>query len=527
MPPPPTRGAAPGYSAQHIRGPPASGAGRGRGQMSPPTASYGPGHPAQHTPGQPAPGAGRGRSQMPPPMTAYGVRPTQSTGDLAAGYQHGFQNPPAPRQTQQQRGTHSTGDLRALGNPAAFPALAPSASSKNLRAYGPGTGPEIREIPPHGSHSRSSSTVQPPPRPLSYNNMRGIHHFQRDLDKQKMERCSRCSEEWLDMELEGGICKRCRKLDTPGSNPAHFFSNENLLEPSCVDLPPLSEIKEQLIAAAQAVVSVRLVRGPESRFQGYVVHAVRENVWIPKKLPVASDELEQVVIVPKGFDGDDDYRQQFADVFVVRPNVLRQRLEYLIQHNPFYRNVSIDHAALQDYAPGGEDIMDRFLVCREDREFPSGPAMVPPETRMAPDVVSFRVQPSSPKVEVRLGFPVAEFTKFPLVSRAFPSLFPNGDAEFVLPRPRPISWPDYVEHLLKHSDKRFIRHPSFRHTLYNLSFQRQARSRAEFYANQHEDGVKWTLEDLQTAILDDTPTNNTLLNSVLYQAESLQGSQPF
>lgn len=209
------------------------------------------------------------------------------------------------------------------------------------------------------------------------------------------------------MELEGGICKRCRKLDTPGSNPAHFFSNENLLEPSCVDLPPLSEIEEQLIAAAQAVVSVRLVRGPESRFQGYVVHAVRENVWIPKKLPVASDELEQVVIVPKGFDGDDDYRQQFADVFVVRPNVLRQRLEYLIQHNPFYRNVSIDHAALQDYAPGGEDIMDRFLVCREDREFPSGPAMVPPETRMAPDVISFRVQPSSPKVEVRLGFPVA------------------------------------------------------------------------------------------------------------------------
>lgn len=52
--------------------------------------------------------------------------------------------------------------------------------------------------------------------------------------------------------------------------------------------------------------------------------------------------------------------------------------------------------------------------------------------------------------------PLSEFNRGQaLLSWAFPSLFPNGDAEFVTPRPRGIGYPKFVKHLFLYKDSRF------------------------------------------------------------------------
>ena len=64
--------------------------------------------------------------------------------------------------------------------------------------------------------------------------------------------------------------------------------------------------------------------------------------------------------------------------------------------------------------------------------------------------------------------PLSEFNRSQaLLSLAFPTLFPNGDAEYITPRIRNVPYPDYIQHLMKYQDGRFARHPRFRYVVFN------------------------------------------------------------
>lgn len=69
--------------------------------------------------------------------------------------------------------------------------------------------------------------------------------------------------------------------------------------------------------------------------------------------------------------------------------------------------------------------------------------------------------------------PMAEFnTRERCLSLAFPPLYPTGQAEFVEPRLREISYPSYVKLMMCYRDRRFARHPRFRYAAFNTVLRR-------------------------------------------------------
>jgi hypothetical protein len=48
-----------------------------------------------------------------------------------------------------------------------------------------------------------------------------------------------------------------------------------------------------------------------------------------------------------------------------------------------------------------------------------------------------------------------------LLSLTFPTLFLLVEADFVLPRERTVTYPDYIKHLMRFEDGRFTRYPRF------------------------------------------------------------------
>lgn len=53
----------------------------------------------------------------------------------------------------------------------------------------------------------------------------------------------------------------------------------------------------------------------------------------------------------------------------------------------------------------------------------------------------------------------------PLLSRAFPTLYPRGQADYVQPRIRSITYKEYIKQAMKWHDGRFARHPRVRYVV--------------------------------------------------------------
>jgi hypothetical protein len=70
--------------------------------------------------------------------------------------------------------------------------------------------------------------------------------------------------------------------------------------------------------------------------------------------------------------------------------------------------------------------------------------------------------------------PLSEFNRSQaLLSLTFPSLYPEGKGEFVMPRQRSIDYDVYLRHAMRWRDGRFARHPRFRFVAFNTLVRRQ------------------------------------------------------
>jgi len=82
--------------------------------------------------------------------------------------------------------------------------------------------------------------------------------------------------------------------------------------------------------------------------------------------------------------------------------------------------------------------------------------------------------------DIRLT-PINEFDRSTaLFSRAFPTLFPCGEAEFTLPRERSITLDEWIQHAMRWHDGRFARHPTFRFVAFNMLMRQKAHSASKY-----------------------------------------------
>ena len=127
--------------------------------------------------------------------------------------------------------------------------------------------------------------------------------------------------------------------------------------------------------------------------------------------------------------------------------------------------------------------------------------------------------------------PLNEFNRSQaLFSLAFPTLYPDGQADFVEPRLRSITYQDYIEHAMRTQDGRFARHPTWRFVAFNTLMRRQARSHSGFFAVQQSKlgGRELTHEDVREAFKNpDSDEAQRLITSIARHSVQLRGTRPF
>ena len=162
-------------------------------------------------------------------------------------------------------------------------------------------------------------------------------------------------------------------------------------------------------------------------------------------------------------------------------------LQWLVENNKYYHDVTIDHSMLAALPCDGKlsgfntirlsdsevDVSDESSVSHIRSTFVPVPAtgMTEQET-----IYQSIVQPSRnsatpvnwPSIS---GNPVNEFTTEGYMSCAFPTLCPTGSADFVSPCQCSVTIGNYFKHLMLYSDSRFAKHPRFRYHFAHLHTQ--------------------------------------------------------
>ncbi|KAG7410080.1 ATP-dependent DNA helicase PIF1 [Fusarium oxysporum f. sp. raphani] len=190
------------------------------------------------------------------------------------------------------------------------------------------------------------------------------------------------------------------------------------------------------------------VRGQQYKYRGHIVHFLRDVGKVYRQLPLLPSELDVILLRPPNAsehaDLDRQFRRQFASGSDLVPDLLPEDTEMEALHS---------------------------RILGEERDEPV-PVRQPTQHQLEmPDI---------------RRTPVNEFNRSQaLLSMAFPTLFPRGQADFVEPRLRPIKYADYIQHALRWHDGRFARHPTFRFVVFNTLMRAQARAKSSYFVKQH------------------------------------------
>ena len=91
--------------------------------------------------------------------------------------------------------------------------------------------------------------------------------------------------------------------------------------------------------------------------------------------------------------------------------------------------------------------------------------------------------------------PISEWTPG-YMALAFPTLFPDGTADYYSPHQRKVDLGEYFTHLMKFEGGRFTRHRRFPWFAFNTLQRQRARSQSKIFVKQNHDAARLTTEEL-------------------------------
>lgn len=388
-----------------------------------------------------------------------------------------------------------------------------------------------------------------------------MQEFHQRIREPRLETCVRCRERWFGLYLnKGGVCNRCIRVDR--RKDIFLFGAENKMQPDPMpDLPELTQVEEMLISRTHVFLEVRLVRGQQYRYRGHIVHFLRDVGRVYDQLPLLPADIDMILLRPSNTDKVPGLRRQFRRDFRVRRHAIIRWLEFLRHNHPGYRDIQISAAAIYELPNDGpvdqllpsqvvdaepicdeitstaaeEDATDLFTAYPDEPECAAVPDlaatedevtairnMVDPTAANPAAVRSHIVQPSYRQT------PLSEFnTSVQLLSMAFPTLFPKGSAEYVLPRERKVEYAEYIRHLIKHESGRFARHPRFRYVVFNTIMRRQASNSSGFFVRQRPGLRNPTADELREAFQNNDPEAESLIHSITAISTSIRGTRSY
>ncbi|KAM4067379.1 ATP-dependent DNA helicase PIF1 [Hirsutella rhossiliensis] len=188
-------------------------------------------------------------------------------------------------------------------------------------------------------------------------------------------------------------------------------------------------VEEMLIARIHVHVKVLQVRGAQYKYRGHVIHFLCNIGRLFEELPVLPKELDIVLLRPPNMEGDLASSNSLLAISGATTRAIA---------------ISSSHKALDPELAGY-----RYRIKR------------PARAGSPPDAIAIHSQD-----------PIDEFNRSqPLLSLAFPTLYPDGKADFVEPRLRSITYQDYLGHAMRWHDGRFARHKTWPFVALNTLLQ--------------------------------------------------------
>jgi helitron helicase-like protein/uncharacterized protein DUF6570/PIF1-like helicase len=415
----------------------------------------------------------------------------------------------------------------------------------------------IHSLPPQ-TLGTASDLKQPA---LSQREWALLKSFHKKLREAQLETCVRCRERWFHQRINSdGVCRCCVKVDK--NQDVFLFGPQNNMQPDpAPDLPELTQVEEMLISRTHVFLEVRLVRGQQYRYRGHIVHFLRDVGRVYDQLPLLPADVDMIVLRPSNTNEVPAFHRQFRRDYRVRRCAIIRWLDFLRGNHPGYRDVQISAAAIEELPEDGP--VDHLLPSQVvDAELPSeeqdptdqqdDPAGLfnddsdEPECAAVPDVLATEdevtairnmvdpvaANPHTLRPHIIVPSfrqtPISEFNNSAqLLSMAFPTLFPKGSAEYVLPRERKVEYAEYVRHLIKHESGRFARHPRFRYVVFNTIMRRQVSNTAGFFVKSRPGQPNPTADELREAFQNNDPEAASLLRSITSMSGSLRGTRSY
>ena len=112
-------------------------------------------------------------------------------------------------------------------------------------------------------------------------------------------------------------------------------------------LQGLTQVEEMLISPVMPIMSVYQLPLGQYGYSGHVINLPQDVASFVRSLPRVPSQLDVVVVRREGAAGS------HKDFKVRRSRVL-QALQWLMENNPYFREISLDHAALAQLPENGE-----------------------------------------------------------------------------------------------------------------------------------------------------------------------------
>ena len=340
--------------------------------------------------------------------------------------------------------------------------------------------------------------------------MRKFHCHLASLETPK---CSTCLEMFPGMHIVSGSveCVRCSKdhntpkrfsvannMD-PGSVPSQLQVRFKIIVSKCsyycCIIQNLTQVEEMLISAVMPVMTLYRLRQGQYGYSGHVVNLPQDITSFASILPRHPQDLDVLIVRREGSN------QSHHD-FQVRRSVVLHALQWLVDNNIYYRNITIDPEVVAQLPEDGDvsSLCTVTLDTTPEEPCPSqveedpyqselSRSFVPSAPRRSTEVeaiqrIVHRDVSSQPPQAVpwpATGAPVSEFTTEGYMTCAFPTLFPTGSADFLAPRVNAVAVDQYFKHLMMYEDKQFATHPHFRYFALNIEMRWRALQTGRVY----------------------------------------------
>ncbi|EIW68980.1 hypothetical protein TREMEDRAFT_62696 [Tremella mesenterica DSM 1558] len=346
--------------------------------------------------------------------------------------------------------------------------------------------------------------------------------------------CTYCKERWFGMQVEGGRRTRCR------ANPAKWTAENNMdpgksLQELCQDAGMVvpetpSQVEEMLLSPYHVLLQTWRVGGGQTKYGGHTCLYVHDRGRFLSRLPLTVTELDILIIKPPTHQSHPhDSSEEFSrrPEFQVKRSRILANLHALQRFHPDYRNIQIDWDALNQLPINGSVLHQlRSVVVDNTPDTPVNPHPGPSDEELPEeDSITEGVIPNLGEVDnviedVRealnevagnapmalplvLTGPMLQSTPVnehdisnPFLTRAFPFLFPTGQADLNQPRSIKVRDADYFRHLLRYKDGRFAQHPRFRYYAFNCVMRWRAKRLSGFYVSRNDEDRALSAADI-------------------------------